>query len=159
MKTIAMVALFAAVLAQAAAAHAAMNINVDFYASTPLVVSSPPAVVYDAPPPRPVPQPVPRFVYSADLGYYISAAPYNMAYIGRRYYQYRGGYWYVSPSYAGPWNFVRARVLPPQLRRYTYSDFRSYGDRGCRQRPWRWENRGRWHDRDDDRWEHREDRW
>lgn len=162
MKKLTIVALFAAVLVQAAAANAGMNINVDLYGPPPVVVSPPPTVVYDAPPPRHMPQSAPQFAYSPDLGYYVSAAPYDMAYIGRSYYLYRDGYWYMSSSYAGPWTFARGRMIPPELRRYSYSEFRVYRDRACHNERWEhrgWERGGRWHDRDHDRWERHANRW
>ncbi|UFS72760.1 hypothetical protein LPW11_11330 [Geomonas sp. RF6] len=152
------VALFAVVLAHSAAAHAGMNVSVGFYAPPPVVVAPPPAVVYEAPPPPPVPRAAPRFVYSPDLGFYVSDNPYDIAYIGQSYYLYRGGYWYAAPTCNGPWMAARGRALPPELRRFSYREISYYRDRECHHRDDRREYRGRWYG-DHERWEHRRDRW
>ncbi|MBJ6727914.1 YXWGXW repeat-containing protein [Geomesophilobacter sediminis] len=120
----------------AASAYAGFNVNVDIGvpvqpAPAPVIVAPPPpppAPVYQAPP-EIVFETAPRFIYSPTLGFYVSVeSPYDVMYIGDRYYVFNGGYWYASPYYNGPWVVVKKRMLPPGLRRHRYEEIRRYRD-------------------------------
>lgn len=121
---------------QAVTSMAGVNVNVNLGVPLPppVVVTQPP--VY-APPPPPVygqaPEVVyesqPQFIFSPVLGFYVSVGvPYDIVYIGSSYYLYNSGYWYVGPSYSGPWSLARKRMLPLGLRKYSYDKIRYYRD-------------------------------
>ncbi|HBA88712.1 MAG TPA: hypothetical protein DCZ75_12250 [Geobacter sp.] len=125
------------VLAGAATAQARVyfNVNVD----VPIPVAPAPVVTTGYPTPYPaaypayapqavVAEPL-QFIYSPALGFYVSVGvPYEMVYIGNSYYQYRGGYWYSSTTYRGPWAAVSYSWLPPGLHRHHYDRIRYYRD-------------------------------
>lgn len=86
----------------------------------PTVTRQPPVIVYES---------QPRFIFSPILGVYISVGgPYDIVYIGNSYYFYSGGFWYVGPTYRGPWVVAQKRALPKVLKRYRYEQIRSYRD-------------------------------
>lgn len=89
----------------------------------------------------------PGFIYSPRLGFYVSVGlPYDVVYLDNCYYQYRGGYWYMSPNYRGPWAHVAQRRLPYGLHRHRYEQIRYYRDREYRSYLHdRDHYRGRWH--------------
>jgi len=73
----------------------------------------------------------PDFLYPPELGFGVAVGvPYDMFYIGGIYYLYRGGSWYQAPYYGGGW--VRARHLPPQLRKYNIARIHEFRDREYR---------------------------
>jgi hypothetical protein len=98
-------------------------------------------------PPTVVIQTAPEFIYSPQLGFYVSAgAPYDIVYIGNDYYLYNNGFYYRSHNFRGPWLGVEARRLPPGLRRHRYEEIRSFRDREYRNYNRDREHyRGRWH--------------
>ena len=129
------------VVAGAAAAQAGLNLNLNLNV---------PATPAQAPPPPPPGPPLsyqpelpsvgapaqllleepPRFIFSPELGFYLSVdVPYDIAYIDRNYYLYSGGSWYLSRTYWGPWAMVSQRRLPSGLRRYRYEQIRNFRDR------------------------------
>lgn len=129
--------------AQAAAACAGTNINVNI-GPPPLVVESP-APPPEVPPPPPVlvppppptdsaPPPVifqaaPRFIFSPALGFYVAVeTPYDLAFIDGRYYLWYGRFWYAAPYYNGPWVMVRGKALPPGMRRFRREEIRRHRD-------------------------------
>jgi hypothetical protein len=132
------------VIAGAATAQARVNLNVNVDIPVPVAQAPapaypppaypPPAPVVVAPPPAPadvqlVIQEPPSFVYSQNLGFYVSVGtPYDMVYVDNGYYLYRAGYWYYSPYYYGPWSYVGPRRLPMGLRRYRYEQIRHFRD-------------------------------
>lgn len=124
--------IFAAALivgTQAVTAYAGLNVNLNIGAPPPppVVVAPPPAPV--APPPRVVLEAPPRFIYSPELGLYVSIGiPYDIVYTGEGYYLYSGGYWYNAPYYNGPWVMVPPRRLPPLLHRHRYEEIRHFRD-------------------------------
>ena len=90
------------------------------YAPPPVEIQQPPLVVYES---------QPRFIFSPTLGFYVSVGvPYDIVYIGSSYYLYSGGYWYVGPTFNGPWVFAQRRVLPSILKKYRYDQIRYYRD-------------------------------
>ncbi len=89
----------------------------------------------------------PEFIYLPERGFYVSVrGPHDVIYYGNRYYLYRGGDWYVSWDFRGPWELVMDYELPYKLRRHSRDIWRyrdvEYGrhDRGY------WEERGRRYD-------------
>jgi hypothetical protein len=80
---------------------------------------TPPAMIYGSP--------SPRFIYSPPLGMYVSVGiPYDMYYSGSSYYYYSDGFWYVGPTYGGPWMFVEQTMLPRVFTQYRYDQIRAY---------------------------------
>lgn len=166
------------VLAGAATAQAGVDFNV--HIGVPVAVAAPPPTVvrypYTAPAGSyPYAAPVgyveePGFIYSPRLGFYVSVGlPYDVVYVDNCYYRYRGGRWYMSPTYGGAWTHVSPRRLPYQLHRHHYDQIVHYRDREYRTYLHdRDHYRGRWyrpaamhrHDRHDrhDRYD-RYDRW
>ncbi len=71
----------------------------------------------------------PSFVYLQDQGFSVSVgSPYDIIYYGDLYYLYRDGGWYRSSHYRGPWDVVRERNLPPNIRRHRWDDLRRSRD-------------------------------
>lgn len=147
------------VLAGAASAQARMDVSVNI--GVPVVVAPPPAATVVTYPsyPQSVAYAEPGgFIYSPNLGFYVSVgAPYDVVYLDDCYYQNRGGRWYMSRSYGGPWAYVTRERLPYRLHRHDYSQIRYYRDREYRAYlNDRDHYRGRWyrpvsmHDRDRD---------
>lgn len=119
---------------QAVTAYAGLNVNLNIGAPPP-----PPVVVAPAPPPVAPPPPSvmleapPQFIYSPELGLYVSVGVrYDIVYTGEGYYLYNGGYWYNAPYYNGPWVMVPAHRLPPLLRRHRFEDIRRFRDKEYR---------------------------
>lgn len=170
------------VLFAAATAQARVDVNLNIGVPVPVAPApAPPVAVYPVESPWPVGQPEvvidepPRFIFSPNLGFYVSIGiPYDVVYVDNSYFLYRGGYWYRSPSYRGPWNVMTYRRLPHALRDHRYEQIRYYRDyeyrtymhdrdryrgrwyqpprvRGVEYRDGRGE---RWKDRHDGRWDH-----
>lgn len=103
----------------------------------PVYAPAPPPVRYE-PVYVPAPQPVvivepPQFVLSPSLGFYVAMdIPYDLFYVGNRYYLSRNGAWYGGASYRGPWATVKYRSLPRELRRYPVATIRQHRDRDYR---------------------------
>lgn len=75
-----------------------------------------------APAPYLISQP-PLFLYPRDLGFYVAVGvPFGLFYIDNYYYAPRGGVWYGSPHYNGPWYYVKPSHLPRELVKYRYRD-------------------------------------
>uniref|UniRef100_C6E273 YXWGXW repeat-containing protein n=1 Tax=Geobacter sp. (strain M21) TaxID=443144 RepID=C6E273_GEOSM len=157
------------VLAGAASAQARMDVSVNI--GVPVVVAPPPAATVVTYPsyPQPVAYAEPAgFIYSPNLGFYVSVgAPYDVVYLDNCYYRNRGGRWFMSRSYGGPWAYVTRERLPHRLHRHDYSQIRYYRDREYRAYlNDRDHYRGRWyrpasmhgHDRGGVRWGERRDR-
>jgi hypothetical protein len=117
-------ALWIGVLAlPARAAEVHVNVNIG---------GPPPVYVYSAPPPVYV-YPAPRLVYLAEPAVYVAVGiPYDIFFVGGRYYYYRGNDWYWGPGYGGPWRSVAYRSLPPGLRKFRVERLRDYRDREYR---------------------------
>lgn len=89
-----------------------VRINVNF---------GPPPVVIHAPP---------RLVYLAEPAVYVAVGiPYDLYFVGGRYYNHRGGQWFYAPGYSGPWVPARGSLLPPGLRHYSAARLHDYRDR------------------------------
>lgn len=65
----------------------------------------------------------PLFLYTPSLGFYAAIGiPYDLFYIDRSYYLYRGNKWYRSSRYNGPWGSTRYDSLPKVFRKHRYND-------------------------------------
>jgi hypothetical protein len=107
-------ALLIAALAVPAAAEVHINVNIG--PPPPVIVAAPPTMLY-------LGQPA---VYAA------VGVPYDIFFVGGRYYYYRGADWFWGPGYGGPWTYVEYRSLPPGLRNYRVAVLRDYRDREYR---------------------------
>jgi len=122
--------------ASAAQAGVGVDVNVHLGDQPRAVVVQPPpppAPVYVAP--APVAAPAPEvvfnddvdFIYPNSLGFYVAVGvPYDLFYVGTRYYLFRDGRWLCAPSSHGPWVVQRYRELPPGLRRHRIERIREF---------------------------------
>src|SRR5262249_55507000 len=94
-------------------ARAQVNVNVNIGPPAPVIVQAPP-----------------EMVFLRDPGVYVAVGiPYDVFFIGGRYYYYQGNHWFWGPGYGGPWTYVEYRTLPPGLRRYKVVKLREYRER------------------------------
>jgi len=122
----------------ATAAQAETNVNVSIGVPAPrvvvpppvplppsrVVVSGPPAVLFDA---------APFFVAPSRLGFYVGVdTPYDIFFMSDYYYLYYGNSWHRSHHHNGPWVEVPYRNLPPGLRKHRIERMREYRDREYR---------------------------
>ena len=71
----------------------------------------------------------PEFIYSKELGFFVSVGiPYDIMYIGTKYYVFSGGYWYRGPFYNGPWEVVSVSNMPDVLIRQDIGKIRYQRD-------------------------------
>ena len=104
-------------------AHAEVRINVNIGGPPPIYVA--PAPIYV--------QAAPTMVYLPQPALYVAVGiPYDLYFVGGRYYYFRGNNWYWGPGYGGPWSPVVYRALPPGLQRYQVVRLREYRDREYR---------------------------
>jgi hypothetical protein len=149
------------VLASAATAQARVDFSVNI--GVPVAVAPVPVVAYPvAPAPVAYVEP-PGFIYSPELGFYVSVGlPYDVVYMDDCYYQQRDGRWYMADSYRGPWTYVSHRRLPYGLHRHRHEQIRYYRDHEYRAYlSDRDHYRGNWYrpvaERRDGRWGERKD--
>jgi hypothetical protein len=83
----------------AAGAEISVNINLG---------PPPPPIVIAAPPPLVVVPGVPVVQYAPSL-------QVDLFFFDKRWYYPHGGYWYVGPSYRGPWTPIAIGTLPPAI--------------------------------------------
>jgi hypothetical protein len=96
-----------------AAAHAQVSINVNVGPPAPVIVQAPP-----------------EMLFLRDPGVYVAVGiPYDVFFIGGRYYYLHGNHWFWGPGYGGPWTYVEYRTLPPGLRKYKVVRLREYRER------------------------------
>ena len=96
--------------------HAQVHINVN--------IGTPPPVIVQAPPPM---------LFLPEPGIYVAAGtPYDIFFIGGRYYYFYGDNWFWGSGYGGPWTYVTFRTLPPGLRKYKVGQLREYREREYR---------------------------
>ena len=98
--------------AQAAEVH----VNVNIGAPPPIIVRSAPTMVYLAEP----------------AAYVAVGIPYDLYFVGGRYYYFRGNNWFWAPDYGGPWNYVVYSSLPPGLRKFELARLHEFRDREYR---------------------------
>ena len=122
MKKTALVLMIAA-MAAASSAQAEVNVNIGVPAPR-VVVSAPPAVMFDV---------APHFIAPSRLGFYVGVdTPYDIFLISDVYYLYYGNRWLRARHHNGPWAEVPYRQLPPGIRRHRIEQIRSYRDREYR---------------------------
>ncbi len=108
-----------------------INIGNQPRAAVPVPVATPAPPVY-VPPPVVIDEP-PEFISPPELGFYVAVGvPYDIFFVGGRYYLCRGNAWYAAPNYNGPWASVRYKALPPSVRRYPIERVRNFRDAGYR---------------------------
>src|SRR5687767_235209 len=83
-------------------AQAQVNVNVHIGEPAPVVVYSPPTMVL-----LPEPQ-----------MYVAVGVPYDIYFMGGRYYYFHADHWFYGPGYGGPWTYVAIEKLPPGLRKF-----------------------------------------
>jgi len=97
-------------------AHTQVSVNVNIGPPAPIVVEAPP-----------------QMLFLADPGVYVAVGiPYDVYFIGGRYYYLHGNNWFWGNGYRGPWTYVDYRGLPPGLRKYKVVRLREYRDREYR---------------------------
>lgn len=152
-------------------AQAEIRLNIEFVTPAPPVMVRevyypPPAPVYVHPYADDLYLDDVRFVAPAEPGFYVAVnVPYDLCYIGNRYYLYRDGYWLRAIDRHGPWRVTGYRELPVVLRQHRIDQIREYRQPGMLRRPDRHlqrEERRDWggprrHDRDAGREERRDD--
>jgi len=114
--------------------YAGINVNIDIPGPPGIIVAPPPPPVVVAPPVEEQPEMVvnepPQLIYSPALGFYVAVGtPFNMVFIDNNYYLYRGGRWFMSPTYDGGWVVAGPRYLPYGIRRHNWEYIRRYRDR------------------------------
>ena len=119
------VILILAVMAAASSVQAEVNVNVNVGVPAPrVVVSAPPAVLFDT---------APFFLAPSRLGFYVGVdTPYDIIFSSDFYYLYYGNSWHRSRHHNGPWVAVPYRDLPPVIRKHRIEQIRSYRDREYR---------------------------
>src|SRR5690349_22494878 len=83
-------------------ASAQVNVSINIGQPPPVVLYSPPTMVL---------MPEPQM-------YVAVGVPYDIYFVGGRYYYLHGSNWFWGPAYGGPWTYVAIERLPPGLRRY-----------------------------------------
>lgn len=129
--------LMVAALAVSSLAQAEVNVNVNLgvpaqrvvvppppLPAPRVVVSAPPAVLFEAPP---------LFITPSNLGFYVGVdTPYDIIFSSDYYYLYYGNRWLRARHHNGPWVDVSYRQLPPGIRRHRIEQIRVYRDREYR---------------------------
>lgn len=112
-----------AVITAASSAQAEVRVNIGVPAPR-VVVSAPPAVLFDV---------APHFIAPSSLGFYVGVdTPYDIIFSSDYYYLYYGNSWHRSRHHNGPWVDVPYRQLPPGIRKHRIERIRSYRDREYR---------------------------
>jgi hypothetical protein len=96
--------------------RAQVNVNVHIGEPPPVVVYAPPTMIL---------MPEPQM-------YVAVGVPYDIYFVGGRYYYLHGSHWFWGPGYGGPWTYVAVERLPPGLRRYKVKQLHEYRDREYR---------------------------
>jgi hypothetical protein len=69
-------------------------------------------------------------LYLAEPASYAAVGiPYDIFFVGDRYYYVHGDNWFWAPGYGGPWTFVSYDRLPPGLRKFKVVRLREFRDR------------------------------
>ncbi len=104
------------IMATATPSLAEVNINVNIGAPPPVIVHERPAMIYLREP----------------AVYVAVGVPYDIFFVGGRYYYFHGDNWFWAAGYGGPWVHVEYRSLPPGLRRYKVVKLRDFREREYR---------------------------
>jgi hypothetical protein len=97
-------------------AHAQFNVNVNIGQPPPVVVVSPPTMV----------------LLPEAHTYVAVGVPYDIFFVGSRYYYFHGDHWFWGPGYGGPWTYVEVQSLPPGLRKFKVRELREFREREYR---------------------------
>jgi hypothetical protein len=85
------------------------------------------------PPPPVVVVERPTMLYLGEPGVFVAVGvPYDIFFIGGRYYRYHGDHWFYASGYEGPWVYVVHKGLPPGLQKYKVVQLREYREREYR---------------------------
>jgi hypothetical protein len=103
MKTRLLTVLLVSALGGAASVAAAADVSININLGPP-----PPPIVIPAPPPLVVVPGIPVVQYAPSL-------QVDLLFYEHRWYYPHGGYWYVGPSYRGPWTPIAFAKLPPPV--------------------------------------------
>lgn len=71
-------------------------------------IAPPPPIVLAAPPPLVVVPGVPVVSYAP-------AVQVDLFFVDKRWYYSHGGYWWIGPTYKGPWTYVAVGNLPRSI--------------------------------------------
>lgn len=112
---------FGLTLVRPGQAEVNVNLNVGIpVVPAPVAVSVPGPVVLTA---------APEFIFPEPLGIYVAVdIPFDMFYVGGKYYLYKDNRWHRAPYYNGPWRTVKYKHLPPGLRKHKFERIRYYRD-------------------------------
>ena len=102
--------------AMATPAFAQVSINVNIGAPPPVIVHERPTMVYLAEPAM----------------FVAVGVPYDIFFVGGRYYYFHGDNWFWASGYGGPWVHVVHKSLPPGLQKYKVVQLRDYREREYR---------------------------
>ena len=97
-------------------ARAQFSVNVHIGEPPPVVVYSPPTMV----------------LLPETQTYVAVGVPYDIFFIGGRYYYFHEDHWFLGPGYGGPWTYVEYRTLPPGLRKFKVREMREFREREYR---------------------------
>ena len=107
------VMLLHALLATPAGAQVHVNVNIGAPPPAPIIVQAPPPMLF-----------------LQDPGVYVAVGiPYDMFFIGGRYYYFDSGNWFWAPGYGGPWGYVGYSTLPWGLRKFEVRRLREFRER------------------------------
>jgi len=115
-KSGALLGLMLALGLSATPARAQVSVHVHIGEPPPVVVYSPPTMVL-----LPEPQ-----------MYVAVGVPYDIFFVGGRYYYLHESHWFWGPQYGGPWSYVEVERLPPGLRRFKVKQLHEFREREYR---------------------------
>ena len=96
--------------------QAQVSINVNIGPPAPVIVQAPPPMLF-----------------LPDPGIYVAVGtPYDLFFMGGRYYYLYGDHWFWGSGYGGPWTYVNYQTLPPGLRKFKVTQLREYREREYR---------------------------
>lgn len=90
-----------------------VNINVNIGPPPPVVVQARPTMIY-------LPEPA---------AYVAVGIPYDIYFVGGRYYYLHGNDWFWGNGYNGPWTVVSYSSIPPGLRKYKVERLHEFRER------------------------------
>jgi hypothetical protein len=97
-------------------ARAEVNINVN-------IGPPPPVMVVERP----------TMLYLGEPGVFVAVGvPYDIFFVGGRYYYFHGDHWFWATGYGGPWTHVVVKGLPPGLQKYRVVQLRDFREREYR---------------------------
>lgn len=97
--------------------RADVDVQIHIGVPPPVVVVGPPEMLFLQPP-----------------GVYVAVGiPFDLFFVGGRYYYFHDGGWFWGPGYGGPWVHVRFEHLPPGLRKHKIHQLRDYREHEYRE--------------------------